>query len=239
MIRTRRALRPALDQTGDLRPGRYADRLAPGPGAFGERGVAPHRAAGIARRSDRQLCGRRRADPDSARARRRRAVDEALVRKGLEFFLSYYREHKLDHTTVYPGIAEALAAIQNSANGVPRKMAVLYEQAGDSLACDRRRARAWGNSSRRFMAATASPPRSRIPRARANCCEENWGGPEQAAIVGDSHVDVQTGRNAGLWTHRRDLRIRSTHSGVENLRTCWWISAQEMGNVLSRARQNA
>src|SRR5580698_11646309 len=33
-------------------------------------------------------------------------VDEAVVRKGLEFFLSYYREHKLDHTTLYPGIAE-------------------------------------------------------------------------------------------------------------------------------------
>src|SRR5271163_4556128 len=56
-------------------------------------------------------------------------VDEALVRKGLEFFLSYYRAHKLDHTTIYPGIAEALAAILNSAsqsqNGGPRKMAVL------------------------------------------------------------------------------------------------------------------
>jgi phosphoglycolate phosphatase len=24
--------------------------------------------------------------------------------------------------------------------------------------------------------------------------------PEQAVIVGDSHVDVRTGRNAGLWT---------------------------------------
>jgi len=53
------------------------------------------------------------------------AVDEALIRKGLEFFLSYYREHKLDHTKVYPGIQEALAAIQNSGNGLPRKMAVL------------------------------------------------------------------------------------------------------------------
>src|SRR5256886_13063570 len=27
------------------------------------------------------------------------SADEALVRKGLEFFLLYYREHKLDHTT--------------------------------------------------------------------------------------------------------------------------------------------
>src|SRR5260221_3831682 len=44
------------------------------------------------------------------------AVEEALIRKGLEFFLSYYRAHKLDHTTVYAGIPEALAAIAASAN---------------------------------------------------------------------------------------------------------------------------
>src|ERR1700730_15603239 len=31
------------------------------------------------------------------------AADEALVRKGLEFFLAYYREHKLDYTHVYDG----------------------------------------------------------------------------------------------------------------------------------------
>src|ERR1700747_3589104 len=48
-----------------------------------------------------------------------------MVSNGLEFFLSYYRAHKLDHTTVYPGIAEGLAAIQNLGNGVPRKLAVL------------------------------------------------------------------------------------------------------------------
>src|ERR1700678_3040283 len=53
------------------------------------------------------------------------AVDEALVRQGLQFFLSYYREHKLDRTTVYEGVKEALGVIQRSANGVPRKMAVL------------------------------------------------------------------------------------------------------------------
>ena len=50
------------------------------------------------------------------------AVDEALVRSGLEFFLTYYRAHKLDHTTVYSGIEEALASIQNSSNGNPRSM---------------------------------------------------------------------------------------------------------------------
>src|ERR1039458_8661092 len=53
------------------------------------------------------------------------AVDDALVRQGLQFFLSYYREHKLDHTTVYAGVKEALTSIQSARNGVPRKMAVL------------------------------------------------------------------------------------------------------------------
>ena len=52
-------------------------------------------------------------------------VDEAVIRQGLEFFLSYYREHKLDYTTVYAGIAEALAAIQRAENGAARTLAVL------------------------------------------------------------------------------------------------------------------
>src|SRR5271163_2582224 len=65
------------------------------------------------------------------------AVDDAVVRQGLQFFLSYYREHKLDHTTVYEGVFEALRSIQNSprqgsngdrrpdSNGVARQMVVL------------------------------------------------------------------------------------------------------------------
>src|ERR1700722_13181001 len=56
-------------------------------------------------------------------------VDEALVRTGLAVFLKYYRRPKLDHPPVYPGVAEPLAAIQNSAGqsqkGAPRKLAVL------------------------------------------------------------------------------------------------------------------
>jgi phosphoglycolate phosphatase len=49
--------------------------------------------------------------------------DEKFFRLGLDFFLEYYREHKLDHTRVYTGIQEALQQIQS--NGRNRKMAVL------------------------------------------------------------------------------------------------------------------
>ena len=36
------------------------------------------------------------------------APDEALMRTALEYFLGYYRLHKLDHTTLYEGVTETL-----------------------------------------------------------------------------------------------------------------------------------
>ena len=50
------------------------------------------------------------------------------------------------------------------------------------------------------MAAIALKPRSPIQRARSKLLSESGVPPEQAAIVGDSHTDIETGHNAGLWT---------------------------------------
>jgi phosphoglycolate phosphatase len=122
-----------------------------------------------------------------------------VIRKGLEFFLSYYREHKLDHTTVYPGIAEALAAIQKSLNGAPRKMAVLTNKPVipsraivEALGLGPFFSQIYGGNS--FTTKKPDPEGARKLLAEIGVR------PEQAAIVGDSHVDIQTGRNAGLWT---------------------------------------
>jgi phosphoglycolate phosphatase len=130
-------------------------------------------------------------------------VDEALVRQGLEFFLKYYREHKLDHTTVYPGIAEALAAIRNSAghsqNGGPRKMAVLSNKPVvpskaivEALGLGRFFSQVYGGNS--------FPTKKPDPEGARKLIEEHGVQPHHAAIVGDSHVDVNTGRNAGMVT---------------------------------------
>ena len=140
------------------------------------------------------------------------AVDEAIVRQGLQFFLSYYREHKLDHTTVYEGIREALRTIQNSSlqdspqedgsdrpNGVPRRMAVLTNKPVipsraivEALGLAPFFAQIYGGNS----FATKKPD----PEGARQLLEESGVHPEETAIVGDSHVDVETGRNAGLWT---------------------------------------
>src|SRR3984957_11064893 len=137
------------------------------------------------------------------RALRGEATDDALVRKGLEFFLKYYREHKLDHTTVYAGIMEALAAIQNSSgqsqNGLARKMAVLSNKPVipsraivDALSLGRFFTQVYGGNS----FATKKPD----PEGARKLLEEYGVQSQQAAIVGDSHVDASTGRKAGMVT---------------------------------------
>ncbi len=126
-------------------------------------------------------------------------VDEAMVRKGLEFFLSYYRAHKLDHTTVYAGIEEALRAIQDGTNGMPRKLAVLSNKPVipsralvEALGLGKFFTQVYGGNS----FATKKPD----PEGARKLLEESGVRPEDAAIVGDSHTDIETGRNAGLWT---------------------------------------
>jgi phosphoglycolate phosphatase len=125
--------------------------------------------------------------------------DEVLVRQGLEFFLSYYRAHKLDHTKVYPGVMEALAAIQNSANGLPRKMAVLTNKPVNpsraivrELGLGKFFAQVYGGNS--FSTKKPEPEGARM------LLEENGVPPEQAVMVGDSHTDIRTGLNAGMYT---------------------------------------
>jgi len=127
------------------------------------------------------------------------SADEPLLETGLDYFLSYYREHKLDHTHVYEGVKEALVDIRNSANGVPRKMAVLSNKPVnpsrgivEGLGLSEFFAHVYGGNS----FATKKPD----PEGALTILKETDVRPDDALIVGDSAVDVTTGRNAGLWT---------------------------------------
>jgi phosphoglycolate phosphatase len=127
------------------------------------------------------------------------AVEEAVVRQGLQFFLTYYREHKLDHTTVYAGVQEALSAVQNASNGSPRKMAVLSNKpVGPSRAIVE--ALGLGPFFTQVYGGNSFATKKPDPEGARKLLEECGVGAEETAIVGDSHVDIETGRNAGLWT---------------------------------------
>jgi len=127
------------------------------------------------------------------------ADNDVLVRSGLEYFLAYYKEHKLDHTTVYGGVAEALASIRNGAQRPPRKMAVLTNKPVnpsraivEALGLGEFFVSVYGGNS----FATKKPD----PEGARAILSETGTQPEQTLIVGDSGVDVATARNAGLWS---------------------------------------
>ena len=125
--------------------------------------------------------------------------DQQLVQNALDFFLAYYREHKLDHTHVYPGIHEALSAMQVAKNGQPRKMAVLSNKPViPSRAIVN--ALALGPFFSQVYGGNSFPTKKPDPLGARRLLEENACSPKEAIIVGDSSNDVLTGRNAGLWT---------------------------------------
>ena len=125
-------------------------------------------------------------------------VDEDLLRRGLEFFLSYYREHKLDYTRLYDGIPEALEKLQCS-DGGRRLMSVLTNKPVnpsrvivDALGIGGRFVSVYGGNS--FE--TKKPD----PLGIKTILAETGVRAEEAVMIGDSAVDILTGRAAGAWT---------------------------------------
>jgi phosphoglycolate phosphatase len=122
------------------------------------------------------------------------ANNEELVRTGLEFFLSYYREHKLDFTTVYDGIMEALRVIQTG-----RKMAVLTNKpVNPSRAIVE--ALGLGSFFSSVYGGNSFASKKPDPEGARAILRETGMQAGDTLMVGDSHVDVSTAQNAGLWS---------------------------------------
>ncbi len=123
--------------------------------------------------------------------------DEKFFKDALDFFLAYYREHKLDHTRLYSGVPEALQQIRS--NGANRKMAVLSNKPVnpsraivEALGLAEFFVHVYGGNS--FE--TKKPD----PLGVNTLLKETATSPANAMIVGDSSIDVLTGRNSGIAT---------------------------------------
>jgi phosphoglycolate phosphatase len=135
------------------------------------------------------------------------AGDEAFFRSALEYFLGYYRLHKLDHTTVYEGIPETLTALANGSCGadtpvrprVQRQMAVLSNKpVGPSRAIVE--ALGMGDFFVRIYGGNSFATKKPDPLGVRTLLEETSVAPDEALMIGDSSIDVLTGRNAGVWS---------------------------------------
>src|SRR5208282_2640702 len=123
--------------------------------------------------------------------------DEAVLRAALEYFLGYYRLHKLDHTTVYEGIPELLAGLANlpnrvKSNGVQRQMAVLSNKPVNPSR-DIVRALGLGDFFVRVYGGNSFTTKKPDPLGVLTILDETGVAADEALIIGDSSVDVLTG----------------------------------------------
>jgi len=125
--------------------------------------------------------------------------EDDLFRSALDYFLAYYRLHKLDHTTIYEGIPKALAQIAAPQNGTERVMAVLSNKPVRPSR-DIVQALGLGDYFVRIYGGNSFATKKPDPLGVQTILQETETPASEALMVGDSAIDVLTGRNAGLWT---------------------------------------
>ena len=124
-----------------------------------------------------------------ARALGGTATEEELKR-ALQFFLSYYEEHKMDNTCAYPGVPETLSQLRRVPMAVltnkPVRISVrILETLG------------LGEVFRVIYGGNSFDTKKPDPLGAQTILRELGIAAKETLIVGDSEVDVQTARNAG------------------------------------------
>lgn len=131
--------------------------------------------------------------------------DESFVQDAVLYFMSWYREHKLDNTYVYDGVKEALDSIQKSRNGASShptqalKMAVLSNKpVGPSRAIVE--ALGLGPYFFQVYGGNSFHTKKPDPTGVQALLEEAGVAAEETVIIGDSDIDVLTARNSGIYS---------------------------------------
>jgi len=118
---------------------------------------------------------------------------EEELRRGLKFFLAYYEEHKLDTTCAYSGVSDAL--VELSRKQVP--MAVLTNKPV-KISVSILEALGLASYFRVIYGGNSFETKKPDPFGAMKILKEFGAAPREAMVVGDSEVDVQTARNAGV-----------------------------------------
>jgi phosphoglycolate phosphatase len=117
--------------------------------------------------------------------------DSEEFRRALEFFLAYYEQHKLDFTCAYPDVRQALEQLRDIPMVVlTNKPVNISVRILEGLGLAPFFQAIYGGNS--FPTKKPDPLGANTILARLRVT------PREAVMVGDSEVDVQTARNAGM-----------------------------------------
>ena len=117
--------------------------------------------------------------------------DPVRLEEGRRIYLEHYAAHLLDSTELYPGVREVLDHFQDRAQAVVTNKPDPYS---------RRILEGLGIAGRfrRIIAGDSGYPKKPDPEALLAILKQEGVPPEEALIVGDSPIDVETGRRAGV-----------------------------------------
>jgi phosphoglycolate phosphatase len=118
---------------------------------------------------------------------------EGEIQEALEFFLEYYRDHDLDFTTLYPGVRETLDRLRAAG----KRLAVLTNKPV-RMSCAIVQGLGVGGHFFRVYGGNSFEFKKPNPIGVENLMREAGVDRDRTMMVGDSYVDVQTARNAGV-----------------------------------------
>ncbi len=120
-------------------------------------------------------------------------ISDADVQSGLQLFLSYYKEHMLDQSVLYPGVVETLESLRDFS------LAVLTNK---PIRFSRMMLEGLGilNSFSAVYGGNSFERKKPDPVGIFQILADTGGHAGNTWMIGDSAVDVQTGRNAGVKT---------------------------------------
>jgi phosphoglycolate phosphatase len=120
-------------------------------------------------------------------------ASESDVQTALQMFLAYYRAHMLDNTRLYPGVRETLERLHDCKLAVLTNKPVHFSCAMlDGLGLYKHFAAVYGGNS--------FDQKKPDPVGVYQILSDTKGQRERTWMIGDSAVDVLTGRNAGVTT---------------------------------------
>ncbi len=118
-------------------------------------------------------------------------MGEPTARRALEIFLPFYLEHCADSAALYPGVAETLERFSSRSLG-------LVTNKPEAHTWKTLRALGIEKSFRVVFGGDSLPQRKPAPEPLWEALKRLGVPPEKAVMVGDSPVDVEAGRAAGV-----------------------------------------
>lgn len=122
-----------------------------------------------------------------------RAPKEELVLRALEIYAAHYRAHLLDQTRTYAGVYETLAALEHLPKAVVTNKPIAFTEIILAELELKKYFRA-------VLGGDSTPERKPAPMPLLEAARQCGVAPENCLMIGDTKIDMEAGKAAGMRT---------------------------------------